>query len=76
MNDQNHAVRLRHAELDHEIETIRRERLIRAASPAAPGLPARARAGIGRGLISLGTSLVGRSDAGSPVAASTNGARR
>ena len=55
--------RLHREELDREIDSLRMERLIRAASPARDGLPARTRAGLGRGLISLGTSLVGTADA-------------
>ena len=63
MNDQFDAARLHREELDREIESIRTERLIHAASPATPGLPTRTRARLGRGLISLGTSLVGTADA-------------
>lgn len=63
MNDTFDGARLHREELDREIEGIRTERLIRAASPVRQGLSARARASLGRGLISLGTSLVGKADA-------------
>lgn len=59
MNDTCDAVRLRREELDREIEGIRTERLIRSGTASGPSLPGRARAGIGRALISLGTALVG-----------------
>ena len=63
MNDTWDAARLHRDELDREIESIRTERLIRSGSASRTSLPGRARAGIGRGLISLGTALVGRADA-------------
>ena len=63
MNDTFDSARLHREELDRQIDSLRTERLIRAASPVRQGLPARARAGLGRGLISLGTSLVGTADA-------------
>jgi len=63
MNDTFDSARLHPEELDRQIDSLRTERLIRAASPVRQGLPARARAGLGRGLISLGTSLVGTADA-------------
>ena len=72
MNDTFDSARLHREELDREIDSLRTERLIRAASPVRQGLPARARAGLGRGLISLGTSLVGTADA---AAAATRSAR-
>ncbi|HEX7221604.1 MAG TPA: hypothetical protein VF231_00015 [Candidatus Limnocylindrales bacterium] len=62
MNDTWDAARLHREELDREIESIRTERLIRSGSAPAASLPGRARAGIGRGLISLGTVLVGGAD--------------
>ena len=62
MNDTWDAARLHREELDREIESIRTERLIRSGSAPAASLPGRARAGIGRGLISLGTALVGGAD--------------
>jgi hypothetical protein len=63
MNDTYHPAQLHRDELDREIDAIRAERLIHAAAPPGPGLSTRARAGLGRGLISLGTSLVGTADA-------------
>jgi uncharacterized protein (UPF0254 family) len=63
MNATFDSARLHREELDREIDSLRTERLIRAASPARVGLPARARAGLGRGLIAIGTSLVGTADA-------------
>ena len=53
------ATRIHMAELDREIEAIRLERLIEATRPDRPSWPRRARAGFGRGLISLGGALVG-----------------
>jgi hypothetical protein len=63
MNDTFDSARIRREELDREIDAIRMERLIRPPSTVRPGLPTRARAGFGRGLISLGTWLVGTADA-------------
>ena len=56
------AARLHREELDREIDTIRTERLLRSATASGPSLPGRARAGIGRGLISLGTALLGTTE--------------
>lgn len=64
MNDPFDAARMHRAELDREIDIIRTERLIRAASPARQGLATRARSGLGRGLISLGTALLGSNESG------------
>jgi hypothetical protein len=61
MNMQSESVRIRQDELDREIEAIRAERLLNAVAPPHPTLPSRARARIGRRLISLGTALVGQS---------------
>ncbi|HEX5824945.1 MAG TPA: hypothetical protein VFY18_10860 [Candidatus Limnocylindrales bacterium] len=61
MNHDHDAVRIHRAELDHEIDTIRTERLLaaehRATSP--DGLLGRARQRTGRALITAGTALVG-----------------
>jgi hypothetical protein len=57
------ATELHIAELDREIESIRTERLLRAATPARPPLQQRARTSVGRRLISLGQALVGDSRA-------------
>jgi hypothetical protein len=46
-------------ELDREIEAIRTEQLLSAASPHRRPRTARARAAVGRGLIALGVALVG-----------------
>jgi hypothetical protein len=59
-------------ELDREIESIRIERLIRDAAVGRPSLPRRARAGLGRSLISLGDALVGEARSTSRTAP-TNG---
>lgn len=76
MDDQFDAARLRREELDREIDSIRMERVLRAASPTGPGMPTRARAGLGRGLISLGTSLVGTADAAAAAARSAGSRSR
>ena len=77
MNDTFHPANLHRDELDREIDAIRAERLIHAAAPpGSPGLPTRARAGIGRGLISLGTSLVGTADAAAAATRSTGSRSR
>jgi hypothetical protein len=72
MNDTLDGGRIRRDELDREIETIRTERLIRAATPDQPGLPSRARAGLGRRLISVGTALLGSSERAARTAPSTS----
>ena len=61
MNDTFDGARIHQAELDREIDTLRTERLIGSTS-RRPGLVSRARARIGRGFISLGTSLVGKAE--------------
>jgi len=62
MNQQSESVRMRHEELDREIEAIRAERMLHAHDEPHPGLAGRARSGIGRGLISLGTAIVGSTE--------------
>jgi hypothetical protein len=64
MNDTFDAARLHREELDREIDSIMTERQIRSAASGRPGLPTRARTGLGRRLISLGTTLVGPAAAG------------
>jgi hypothetical protein len=59
MNENFSAAQIHIDELDREIETIRTERLLRATSPTEPSKAQRAKAGVGRGLISLGVALVG-----------------
>ena len=76
MNDTFDFARLHQEELGREIEAIQTERLVRSATPVRLGLPARARAGLGRGLISLGTSLVGRADAATAATRSTGSQSR
>jgi hypothetical protein len=71
MNMQSETVRIRQDELDREIEAIRSERLLNAAARPQPTLPSRARAGLGRRLISVGTALVGQSQP-SPAAVRQN----
>ena len=73
MNQQAETVRMRHEELDREIESIRAERMINATTPSRPALPTRARAGLGRGLISLGTALVGRGEPASSTSSQRAG---
>jgi hypothetical protein len=72
MNGQLDATRLHIEELDREIETIRTERLLQAARPERPALPGRARASIGRGLISLGVALGGETQGRAARAARTD----
>jgi hypothetical protein len=76
MNDTFDFARLHQEELDREIEAIQTERLVRSAAPVRQGLPARARASLGRGLISLGTALVGRADAAAAAASSAGSQSR
>jgi hypothetical protein len=62
MNHDHDAVRIHRAELDHEIDTIRMERLLAAGNEAASldGFASRARQRAGLALIAAGTALVGR----------------
>lgn len=76
MNESFDAARLHREELDREIETLRMERLINAAEPSRPGVATRTRAGIGRGLVSLGTALIGTADAAATAAASRSAGPR
>jgi hypothetical protein len=76
MNDTFDFARLHQEELDREIEAIQTERLVRSATPVRQGLPTRARAGLGRVLISLGTALVGRADAAAAAARSAGSQSR
>jgi hypothetical protein len=75
MNHVFDAAGLHREELDREIDAIRTERLVRSASPPSQGLPARVRAGLGRRLIALGSSLVGPSEAGPRSVTSASGGR-
>jgi hypothetical protein len=62
MSHDHDAVRIHQAELDHEIDMIRTERLLAAGhDDATPdGLLGRVRERTGRALIAAGTALVGR----------------
>jgi hypothetical protein len=62
MNDMFDATRLHREELDREIETIRMERLLRGSSAPRPGFATRARTGLGRGFITVGTALLGSAE--------------
>jgi hypothetical protein len=75
MNESFDAARLHRERLDQEIDTIMTERLIQSATPSRQGPATRARAAIGRTLISLGTSLLGSSEAPSRSRATTSGGR-
>jgi uncharacterized protein (UPF0254 family) len=68
MNDTFDGARIHREELDREIDSLRMERLIESRAAARPGFAGRARAGLGRGLISIGTSLVGGADAAAAAA--------
>ena len=76
MNDTFDYARLHQVELDREIDAKQIERLARSATPVRQGLPTRARAGLGRGLIALGTALVGRADAAAAAARSAGSQSR
>jgi hypothetical protein len=62
MNHDHDAVRIHQAELDHEIDTIRTERLLAGGhhDETRDGIVGRARTRTGRALIAAGTALVGR----------------
>ena len=62
MTHDHDAVRIHRAELDHEIDTIRLERLLATETPdtTPSGFASRARKRTGRALIAAGTALVGR----------------
>jgi hypothetical protein len=76
MNDTFDFARLHQEELDREIDAIQIERLARSATPVRQGLPTRARASLGRGLISLGIALVGRADGAAAAARSAGSQSR
>jgi hypothetical protein len=63
MNATFDGARIHQQELDHEIETIRIEKLLARQAPHRPGPIARGLASVGRGMISLGTTLASRVDA-------------
>ena len=76
MDDQFEAARIHREELDREIDAILTERVVRSASHSGPGFTTRVRAGMGRTLISLGTSLVGTADAATAAARATGSRSR
>ena len=76
MNDTFDYARIQQQERDREIEAIQTERLLRSASAIRPGLPNRARAGFGRGLIALGTAILGGADVAAAAARSTGSRSR
>ena len=59
MTHDHDSTRLRRAELDREIETIRTERMLDAATSHPPGFATRGRQAAGRALIAAGQALVG-----------------
>lgn len=67
MNDGYDAARLRREELDRQIESIRTERFLAATTAPSPGLPNRARTSLGRGLVSLGTAILGAAETAIPA---------
>ncbi len=75
MNDMFDFARFQQEELDREIKEIQTERLLRSASPVRPGLRTRARAVFGRGLIALGTAIVGGAATATATAARSSGTR-
>jgi hypothetical protein len=57
MNANVDGARIRHQELDREIETLRTERLLNGSRPWRPGPVTRGIASVGRAMISVGTAL-------------------
>jgi hypothetical protein len=70
MNESFDAARLRREDLDHEIESVRIERLLHAMDPRHAGVATRARAALGRAFVSLGTAMIGGAGAASAAARS------
>ena len=54
------ATRLHQADLDRDIESLRTERLLAAATGPTEGVSHRARRRLGGALIAIGTALVGQ----------------
>jgi hypothetical protein len=73
MNATFDGARIHRQELDHEIETLRTEKFLSSQAPARPGPMSRGLASVGRGLISIGTTLANRVEA--PTAAGSARAR-
>jgi hypothetical protein len=70
MNETFDGARIHQQELDREIDTLLTERMLSGQARHRPGPASRAIASVGRGLISVGTALASRVDAG-PAAQST-----
>jgi hypothetical protein len=62
MNATFDGARIHQQELDTEIEMLRTERLLSSQSSSRPGPVARGLASVGRGMISVGTTLANRVD--------------
>jgi hypothetical protein len=60
-------------ELDREIECLRTEKFLNAQAPHRPGPVSRGLASVGRGMISLGTTLASRADAAPGRSAQSGG---
>ena len=73
MNATFDGARIHQQELDREIETLRTERLLSSHAQHQPGPVARGLASVGRGMISVGTSLASRVDAPSARSAQSGG---
>ena len=54
--------RIHQQELDREIDSLRTEKLINSRAPDRPGPVSRGLAWVGRGMVSVGTSLANRVD--------------
>lgn len=70
MNESFDAARLRREDLDHEIESVRIERLLHATDAPRAGVATRARAALGHAFVTLGTALIGGAGAASAAARS------
>ena len=75
MNATFDGARIRHQELDREIETLRAERLLSGHGPRRVGRLTRATASIGRLLISVGTALADRVEAVPAARSAKSGGR-
>jgi hypothetical protein len=73
MNATFDGARIHQQELDHEIESIRAERLINERAGHRPGPVARGLASVGRGLVSVGTVLASRVEAPAGQSADVGG---
>ena len=75
MNATFDGARIHQQELDHEIESLRTERILNARAPHRPGPVARGLASVGRGMISVGTALAGRVDSSPATRSAESGGR-